>query len=282
MPETSVIHDLGYQRYTGPRLGRGYAFRTLYLHSLRTSFGLGRGVKAKVFSWTIAGLIFAVGFILTVVQTQTGQEQLTYPQFIDQMSVLSILFLAVVGPELVSRDQHTRMLSLYFARPLRRSDYALARLGGLISALWLVLAAPQVLMFAGAALSTKDGAGGVADVAGHLATGLAHAAVQALILCSLSLLIASFVRQRAVAAAAIVAVFLVTTPILAFTQGLGTASGTQELAALTNPPAAVSYLGDWLYTDRAIHYGPLLAGYVVAVTAACVALLLVRYRKVGA
>ena len=34
---TGVIHDIGYQRYTGPRLGRAYGVRSLYTHSLRTA-----------------------------------------------------------------------------------------------------------------------------------------------------------------------------------------------------------------------------------------------------
>ena len=37
-----VIHDIGYQRYTGPRLGRRYVAGSLYVHGLRTAFGLGR------------------------------------------------------------------------------------------------------------------------------------------------------------------------------------------------------------------------------------------------
>lgn len=290
MPETSVIHDLGYQRYTGPRLGRAYTFGTLYLHSLRTAFGLGRGVKAKLFSWGIAGIIGAVGLILTVIEAQTGEAQLTSPEFVDQMAVLSVMFLAVVGPELVCRDQHTRTLSLYFARPLRRSDYALARLGGLISALWLVLAAPLLLMFVGAALSTKKGAGEVADAAGHLATGLAHAATHAVLLGSLSLLIASLIRRRAVAAAAIVGAFLAGAPIVALTEGLGGSAGTSELVSIVHPPTALSYLDAWLYSSgnwgyNSAHHianGPFLAGYVLVATAASVALLVTRYRKVSA
>lgn len=46
---TGVIHDIGYQRYTGPRLGRRHVFGALYLHGLRTAFGLGRSAKAKIF-----------------------------------------------------------------------------------------------------------------------------------------------------------------------------------------------------------------------------------------
>ena len=39
---TGVIHDIGYQRYEGPRLGRGYSMRALYVHSVRSAYGLGR------------------------------------------------------------------------------------------------------------------------------------------------------------------------------------------------------------------------------------------------
>ncbi|MFI5953529.1 ABC transporter permease [Cryptosporangium sp. NPDC051539] len=287
---TGVIHDLGYQRYTGPRLGRGYAFRTLYVHSLRTAFGLGRGIKAKIYTWSIMGIILAVGLMITVIESQTKQNIATSPQFVDQVTFLSILLLAGVAPELSSRDQQTRALSLYFARPLRRTDYALARLGGLITALFLVLAAPVTLMFAGAALSTSKGATGVWHAAGDFGAGLAHSATHALVLSSISLLIASLVRRRAVAAAAIVAVFLVTTPAVAFTEALDVNQGTSEFVSMTNPPTALNYLATWLYAggdgnfsggDRIAH-GPLLAVYFVVVVAACTALLVVRYRKVPA
>src|SRR6202034_3208028 len=46
--ETGVIHDIGYRRYTGRRLGRPQIVRALYWHSLRSAFGLGRGAKAKI------------------------------------------------------------------------------------------------------------------------------------------------------------------------------------------------------------------------------------------
>src|ERR1700746_724467 len=43
-----VIHDLGYRRYDGPRLGRAQIVRALIWHSFRSTFGIGRGVKAKI------------------------------------------------------------------------------------------------------------------------------------------------------------------------------------------------------------------------------------------
>ena len=43
-----VIHDLGYRRYEGQRLGRPGIIRALYWHSLRSAFGIGRGARAKI------------------------------------------------------------------------------------------------------------------------------------------------------------------------------------------------------------------------------------------
>ena len=43
-----VIHDLGYQRYDGPRLGRSQIVTALAWHSFRAAFGFGRGAKAKI------------------------------------------------------------------------------------------------------------------------------------------------------------------------------------------------------------------------------------------
>src|SRR5258708_13392386 len=45
---TGVIHDIGYQTYDGPRLGRRKIAAALCWHSLRSAFGFGRGAKAKI------------------------------------------------------------------------------------------------------------------------------------------------------------------------------------------------------------------------------------------
>ena len=59
MSEASVIHDIGYQRYDGPRLGRRHVFGALYMHGLRAAFGFGRSAKAKIFPWLVVGVIAA-------------------------------------------------------------------------------------------------------------------------------------------------------------------------------------------------------------------------------
>ena len=67
-----VIHDIGYQRYTGERLGRGYSARSLYTHGVRTAFGLGRSAKAKIFPWMVVGI---VGLVAVVAHRGPGADR---------------------------------------------------------------------------------------------------------------------------------------------------------------------------------------------------------------
>src|SRR3712207_1026706 len=102
--DTGVIHDIGYQRYTGPRLGRRYIVGSLYGHALRAAFGLGRSAKAKIFPWFVVGVVTLVAAVVTAVNAQTGEMLLTYVQFAQAMSWLILFFVAAVAPELASRD----------------------------------------------------------------------------------------------------------------------------------------------------------------------------------
>ncbi|MFC4146140.1 ABC transporter permease [Micromonospora mangrovi] len=288
---TGVIHDIGYQRYTGPRLGRRQVFGALYGHGLRTAFGLGRTAKAKIFPWLVVGIVVVTAAGLTAVRSQLGRAVMTYAQFADSMSWLVIFFVAVVGPELVSRDLRSGVLPLYFSRPLARGDYALAKLLSLVTALWLLLGAPQLVMFLGAAFTTDDGMHGVWNELLDLLPGLLYAALWAVVFASVGLLIASLTGKRAFAAGGIVAAFLMTTPIVG-TLSIMPSRAVNELALLASPSTLVQGVG--LYTlgdllapageaNRLIGgFGPVYVLAAVLLVAGCVTLLLLRYRKVAA
>src|SRR5690242_19764266 len=143
---TSVIHDIGYQRYTGPRLGRWYANRSLYEQSLRTAFGIGRGAKAKIFPWLVIGIALSVAVIAIAVRSLTGEPLMSYRSYAANITFPVMLFLAIVAPELVSRDLRDRTLPLYFSRPLSRSDYALTKYAALATVVLVLLAVPQLLI----------------------------------------------------------------------------------------------------------------------------------------
>jgi ABC-2 type transport system permease protein len=279
----SVIHDIGYQRYTGARLGRGYAARSLFVHGLRTAFGLGRSAKAKIFPWIVVGIVAIVAVVVTAVSAQAPEPIMTYYQFPENMTMLIILFCAVVGPELVSRDLRSGVLPLYFSRPLERSDYALAKLGALVAAVWLMLASAQLLMFVGAAFS-GDGIRAVWNEFLDLLGAVGYSGIYALLFSAISILVASLASRRAVAAAIIVAVFLVTTPVVGVLYAVG-GDTAQQLASLASPMTMVGGVGDWLFGDSGDmsvgDYGPLYTGAVAALVILCGTALLARYRKVG-
>lgn len=277
-----VIHDIGYQRYEGARLGRGYAVRSLFLHSLRTAYGLGRSARAKVFPWLVAGILLMIVAVVAAVRAQLGEVVLTYDQLPDSANLLVILFCAVVAPELVSRDLRGGVLTLYFSRPLRRGDYALAKLGAMVTAVWLLLAGPQLVMFIAGAF-TVDGFSAVWDEFGDFAAGAAYAALVAVVFASLSLLIASLVGRRAVAAALVVGSFIITGPVVGVLSAIGGATAAQ-LSFLFSPMSLVTGVREWLIDGMAVEigdFGPLYGVVSAGVVVACVGLLLLRYRRLA-
>jgi ABC-2 type transport system permease protein len=280
---SGVIHDIGYQRYTGPRLGRGYAVRSLYTHSLRTAFGLGRGLKAKLFPWGVVAVVTMAAVIITAIQAQSTERISTYPEFVDVMGFLVMLLLASVAPELLSRDLRSRVLTLYFSRPVRRDDYVLTKFAALVTAVFLVLAGPQLIMFLGAAFST-DSVGAFRRAVTDLLGGWVYTAIFALVMSAIALLVASLTGRRAFAAGGIVAVFLVSVPVSGVLAVLGEGGVVGELSGLVNPAWLVAGVGAWIMNHRAPvdvgDTGPIYAAAAVALVAACVAILLARYRRV--
>jgi ABC-2 type transport system permease protein len=278
-----VIHDIGYQRYAGARLGRAYAVRSLYVQSLRGAFGLGRGAKAKIFPWLVVGLLTLVAVVIVAIAANVPDMPMPYLEFPEEMTLFIVLFGAVVGPELVSRDLRSGVLSLYFSRPITRADYPLAKLAALVSAMWLILAGPLLIMFLGEVFSV-DRFGDVWPILGDFSEGLAGSAVFALVYSALSLLVASLAGRRAVAATMIVAAFLITTPIFGVLVEIsdeGTAA--QSLAGLVSPLTLAMGVVEWLFGDgeNIGSYGPVYAGVAAGFVAICVALLLLRYRRVA-
>ncbi|MEV4417505.1 ABC transporter permease [Catellatospora sp. NPDC049609] len=282
MSEQSVIHDIGYQRYTGVRLGRGYAARSLFEHGLRVAFGLGRSAKAKIFPWIVIGLVTLLAVIVVAIKAQSGEMVLTYQDYPTAVSTLAMVFLAVVAPELVSRDLRNQTLPLYFSRPVGRADYALAKLGALVAAVWLLLAGPQTLMFLGSAFTAADASGVGAEARGMLG-GWVVSTAYALIFSSVSVLIASVASRRAFAAGAIVVVFMVSSGVAGLLIALGGDGPMAQLAPMLSPFLLPEGLRSWLYgTSFDVGaYGPLYGLVTLLLVAGCTSLLVLRYRKVS-
>jgi ABC-2 type transport system permease protein len=122
-----VIHDLGYRGYDGPRLGRSQIVRALTWHSFRSSFGIGRGTKAKIIP-VLAFVAMCLPALVNAFAVARGNSRLFgYDVYSPTLRVVVVtLFIAAQAPELVSRDLRSHVLPLYFCRPLRPGDYPLA------------------------------------------------------------------------------------------------------------------------------------------------------------
>jgi ABC-2 type transport system permease protein len=303
--ESGVIHDIGYRRYDAQRLGRAQIVRALTWHSLRSAFGIGRGARAKIFPVLLFVLISLPAVVNAVAMaTNHGQGAIvTYDDYIPSLRAVSMLiFIALAAPNLVSGDLRYHTLPLYFARPISRIDYPMAKLAAFIIACLVMLEIPEIILYIGI-VTQVHGAGQVWDQTKQLGPGLLYGAAWAVLLASIGLLLASTTGKRVFAICAvgiplffsyIVANVLMHIGQQAFgPAGPGQPSALSSLAGLLSPFTLLGGLLHWLrapvsalgpgHAQQTIigNYGPVYGVVFVLVLAVAIGGLLARYRKVA-
>lgn len=219
MSAQGSIYDLGYQGYDGARLGRLAVTLGLLRATLRAAYGIGRGGRAKIAPFGLAGLgllpaVLAVGIAALAAQAGAGgalaeASPIRHETYQSLTSTLVMLFCAAQAPELFGRDQRYGVLPLFFSRVLTRTDYALARTGGLFLAVFLVSVVPQVVLTIGGILAASDPLVGLADEAPDIPRYLAVTALGSAILAGVAAAISAWTPRRAYATAAIIAAFII-------------------------------------------------------------------------
>ena len=292
--ESSSIYDLGYRRYEGVRLGRRHAILALYRESLRAAFGLGRSWSAKVGPAILIFIALVPGLIQIIVGAliPAGEiELIRHDGYYSGIKFILALYVGVVAPDVVGRDQRTRALTLYFTRPLSRADYALGKLAAMTTAMLGITLVPQLLLFIGNALSTDDFARFASDNWDQLFPIVGTALFGSWLIASIGTAIAAQTPQRAFATVGIIVAFLLPTAIAAVFVQEFDASWTNASAFLS-PLDLVDGMTYWLFRTDLSGNGSIveLSGYapvwfgvgagVLALT--CDALLLRRYAKVQA
>jgi ABC-2 type transport system permease protein len=301
-----VIHDLGYRRYEGQRLGRAAIIRALYWHSLRSAFGIGRGAKAKIVPILIFILMCLPAIVNTVAVAQhPGQSPIVdYDTYVPRLRALVMLiFVAAQAPEMVSRDLRSHVLPLYFSRPMRRLDYPLAKYAAFTAACLLLVEIPLIILYLGNIVSASGGSA-VWGQTKALVPGLGVGVLWAVLLAAIGLFLASFTGRRAYATG-LIAIYFFLTWILAMIlvnvaqhgpgpvqgpPGLGTppASLGARLPGLVSPFTVLDGVRQWLGgTNPGPIPNPGGAGWAyglmfVLLLAVSLGGLAVRYRKVGA
>jgi ABC-2 type transport system permease protein len=245
---TGAIYDLGYQGYDGPRLGRPAAVATLFWASLRAAYGLKRSGRAKIVPWGLAAFLVApAGVSVAVAALAPGAPSpFTYDDYLWNLRILIGIFIAAQAPELVSSDQRHRVLSLYFSHALERSDYALAKLGALVAAVFGLALAPMLVLFFGRVLLAADVVDAFGNELENLPQVLLAPLIYAIPLAALSLAIAAFTPRRAYATGAIIAVFIVGGAVGGILGEAITNGPLGDLAQLVNPVVPIDGTRNWL------------------------------------
>ena len=294
MPDqaTGVIHDLGYRRYDGPRLGRAQILRALTWHSFRSAWGIGRGVKAKILP-ILAIVAICLPAIANAFAVSRGNARLFgYDVYTPQFRVIVVtIFLAAQAPELVSRDLRSRVLPLYFSRPLREDDYPLAKYLALTGALLVLLELPLLILYVGTIASAKNSTA-VWDETKALIPGLGMGLVWAVLMAAIGLVLASLTGRRAYATGMVaITCFLSWTlseVLIQVEGGITATSDWARLGGLLSPFTVIDGVRIWLGgTNQGLDpaslggYGPLYGIVAILILAASLGGLAVRYRKVS-
>lgn len=285
------IHNIGYRNYNGPRLGRAYARRSLYSQSLRGAYGLGRSVKSKVLPMLLFVVMCVPAAIMVAVAVATKAHDLpvTYTRYAIIMQAVISLYVASQAPQSVSRDLRFKTVPLYFSRPIESSDYVRAKFAALASAMFILTAAPLIVLYVGALLAKLD----FADQTKGFAQGLVSVTLLSLLFIGIGLVIAAVTPRRGFGIAAVIAVLTISYGAVSTLQAIADAqdaTGAIPWIGLFSPVTLIdglqsAFLGATSAFPGGV--GPTHAEgvvYVLAVLgliAATYGLLIRRYRKVG-
>ena len=207
------IYDLGYQRYHGPREGRGRARWALLVNGIRSALGIGRGSRAKVLPVLLFVAAISPAIIMLIIASQAGPgfEVPGHAGYYSIISAILLLFSAIIAPELLIPDRRDRVLHLYLVRPLTPTDYVAGRWSAFLIVTLAIVYSGQILLFLGLLLTASDPVDYVRenwlDVPRFLAAGFVVAAFTT----TLPLAVAAFTSRRAYAAAFVIGLWIVST-----------------------------------------------------------------------
>jgi ABC-2 type transport system permease protein len=213
-----------------------------------------------------------------------------YDSYLGQVTVPLALFVAAQAPELVSGDQRHRVLSLYFSHALERADYALAKLGAMVLATFILGFAPMVVLFLGGVLVAADVAGAIGDQLENLPQVVLAPLIYALPIAALALAIAAWTPRRAYATGAIIAVSMVTAAISGISGEVGRGDTLADFGVLVNPFNAADGTRDLLvgdpYFDSVASQSDLplwiFGAELLLISVASIGAILWRYRRITA
>ncbi|MFF1693670.1 ABC transporter permease [Streptomyces sp. NPDC058257] len=289
--EQTQIHNIGYRNYDGPRLGRAYARRSLFSQSLRGAYGLGRSAKSKVLPMILFAVMCVPAAIMVAVAvtTKANELPLDYTRYAIVLQAVISLYLAAQAPQTVSRDLRFKTVPLYFSRPIEHGDYVRAKFAAMASALFVLTAAPLLVLYVGALLAKLD----FADQTKGFGQGLVSVALLSLLFSGIALVVSAITPRRGFGIAAVIAVLTISYGAVSTVQAIAYEQGSTEVIAwlgLFSPITLIdgvqtAFLGATSAFPGAegpsSGTGVVYVIVVLALIAGCYGALMRRYRKVG-
>lgn len=204
---SSQIHDLGYRAYTGERAGVGWAIRSLAIHSIRRALGLKRSGRHKIAPIIAIAMAFLPAVIAAGIAAFLGGEiasdLIGYGEYFGWSIGAMVLFTAAVAPGVVTTDRTTGMLPLYFASPLTRTTYVLAKAIGIFIVMLIVTMGP-ILFLTLAYVLADSGPGGFGAFLELMVRTFGASVLAALLFTGIGLFLSSIPRRWGLASLLII------------------------------------------------------------------------------
>ncbi len=209
------VFNLGYQHYDGPREGRMRARKALWVNGVRTALGLGRGTLAKALPALlfVAVMIPALVAVLFASVADVDADIVGHADYYRIVSVILILFSAIIAPELLCPDRRDGVINLYLVRPLTTFDYVAGRWLAFLSVTLALVLVGQVVLLIGLTLAAEEPLEYLQDHWLDIPRFLLGGLVVAVFTTTLPMAVAAFTTRRAYAAAFVIGIFIISIPV---------------------------------------------------------------------
>ena len=210
------VFDLGYRRYEGPREGRMRARKAIWMNGVRTALGLGRGWGSKALPTLLFIAVMIPALVISIVGSQVGLGSEDLPGhagYYQIVSIILILFSAIIVPELLCPDRRDGVINLYLVRPLTATDYVAGRWLAVLSVTLFLVYLGQVVLFLGFVLAAEDPLDHLRDNWLNVPRFLLAGLVVAVFTTTIPLAVSAFTTRRAYATAFVIGLFIISLPV---------------------------------------------------------------------
>ena len=206
------VFDRGYAHYTGERLGRKQAFRSLIGYSMKRALGIRKSWTAKIlpfllYTAAVIPLVIMIGVSALVPDAGFA----SYSGYLAAIFLIVGIFVATAAPEMLCVDRRERTLPLYFSRAIARFDYVLAKVVAMTLLTMTLSMVPSIILWFGRQLVSDSPWQAMRANVGDLGRVVFVGALIALVLGTGGLMISSLTDRKGVAVTVIIIGFLIVT-----------------------------------------------------------------------